>query len=121
MRLQTVGIRGLIDELIAALDSTLTRSKMVPAFLASVLIYLGMFGARALHHFVLEPEKLTWLPVVAGTAFALLVLFCRECLPLAYVVEYVSGAIGNSSVQFAVFVVVVSSTHAVWSVFGYSR
>src|SRR5579862_4045385 len=52
-------------------------------------------------------------------ALALLVLFCRECLPLAYVVEYVSGAIGNPSVQFAVFVVVVSSTHAVGSVFGY--
>jgi hypothetical protein len=74
MRLQTVGIRGLIDELIAALDSTLSRPKMVPAFAASVLIYLGMFGARAVHHLVLDPKEYAWIPVVASTAFALIVL-----------------------------------------------
>lgn len=74
MRLQTVGIRGLIDELIAALDSTLSRSKMVPAFAASVLIYLGMFGARAIHHLILDPKEYAWIPVVASTAFALIVL-----------------------------------------------
>jgi hypothetical protein len=74
MRLQTVGVRGLIDELIAALDSALTRSKMLPAFLAAVLIYLGFFGARAVHHLVFKPEEAAWLPVVAGSAFAVLVL-----------------------------------------------
>src|SRR5262245_4116609 len=42
LRLQTVGVRGLIDELIAALDSTLTRSKMLPAFAAAVLLYVGL-------------------------------------------------------------------------------
>ena len=74
MRLQTVGVRGLIDELIAALDSTLSRSKMVPAFLASILIYLGLFAARTVHQLVLDPEDVPWLPVVAGAAFAVIVL-----------------------------------------------
>lgn len=74
MRLQTVGVRGLIDELIAALDSTLARSKILPAFLASVLIYLGLFAARSAHGLVLDPGELPWLPVVAGTAFAVFVL-----------------------------------------------
>jgi hypothetical protein len=74
MRLLTVGIRGLIDELIAALDSTLTRSKMAPAFVASVLIYLGFFGARAMHHFAFNANEFAWVPTAAGAAFALLVL-----------------------------------------------
>jgi len=74
MRLQTVGVRGLIDELIAALDSTLSRSKILPAFLASILIYLGLFAARSLHHLVLDPTDVPWLPVVAGAAFAVIVL-----------------------------------------------
>jgi hypothetical protein len=73
MRLQTVGVRGLIDELIAALDSALTRSKMLPAFAAAVLIYLGFFAARVVHHLVLKDDA-PWLPLVAGTAFAVLVL-----------------------------------------------
>lgn len=74
LRLQTVGVRGLIDELIAALDSTLTRSKMVPAFLAALVLYLGMFAARVVHHLVFEPLEYAWMPVVAGAAFAVLVL-----------------------------------------------
>src|SRR5262249_36190460 len=39
LRLETVGVRGLIDELIAALDSTLGRSKMVAALVAGALLY----------------------------------------------------------------------------------
>ncbi|MSR54135.1 MAG: hypothetical protein EXS09_12710 [Gemmataceae bacterium] len=74
MRLQTVGVRGLIDELIAALDSTLSRSKIVPAFLASILIYLGLFAARTVHQLVLDPTDVPWLPVVAGAGFAVIVL-----------------------------------------------
>ena len=56
--------------------------------------------------------------VCQPVAVALLLLFCREGLALAYVVEYVTRAIGDSSVKFAVFVVVVSSAHAVGSVLG---
>jgi hypothetical protein len=81
MRLQTVGVRGLIDELIAALDSTLARSKMVPAFLASLLIFLAMFAAHAVFNLVfvpkgMRPEQVSgnWLPGVIGAAFAVLVL-----------------------------------------------
>jgi hypothetical protein len=80
MRLQTVGIRGLIDELIAALDSTLVRSKMVPAFIAAIAIYLGFFGARAVHHFMFDSKNMSWLPVVAGSAFALVVLSLLNAL-----------------------------------------
>ena len=87
MRLQTVGVRGLIDELIAALDSTLARSKMVPAFLAALLIFLGMFAAQAVFKLVFVPKGKTmaevsgnWIPVVAGSAFALLVLSVLNAL-----------------------------------------
>ncbi len=80
MRLQTVGIRGLIDELIGALDSTLTRSKIVPAFVASILVFLGFFAARVIHHTVFEPTDVPWLPVVAGSAFAVIVLSLLNAL-----------------------------------------
>lgn len=74
MRLQTVGIRGLIDELIAALDSTLMRSKLGPAFAASVVVYLGGVFAPAVHRWVFHGSEAAWLPVVASAGFALLVL-----------------------------------------------
>lgn len=80
MRLQTVGVRGLIDELIAALDTTLTRSKMVPAFVAAILIFLGFYAARAAHHLVFDPKDMPALPVVAGSAFALVVLSLLNAL-----------------------------------------
>jgi hypothetical protein len=72
MRLQTVGIRGLVEELIAALDSTLSRSKLVPAAMAGVLVYLGFFVSKALLDWLVQPAA--WVPVAAGTAFAILVL-----------------------------------------------
>jgi hypothetical protein len=76
MRLQTVGVRGLIDELISALDSTLTRSKMVPAILAGVILYLGMFLIRAAFDWTFDSTEngRAWAPVVAEAAFAVLVL-----------------------------------------------
>jgi hypothetical protein len=40
MRLRTVGVRGLIDDLIAALDATFTRDKILVAAVASGLIGL---------------------------------------------------------------------------------
>jgi hypothetical protein len=80
MRLQTVGIRGLIDELIAALDTTLTRSKIVPAFAAAILISLGFFAARAVHPLVFDPKDLPALPVFVGSAFTLVVLSLLNAL-----------------------------------------
>lgn len=76
MRLQTVGVRGLIDELVAALDSTLTRSKMVPAFVAAILLYLGMFAARVFFAWLFDRDDGNhgWVPLVVGAAFAVLVL-----------------------------------------------
>src|SRR5262245_6902486 len=76
MRLQTVGVRGLIDELISALDSTLTRSKMVPAIVAGVVLYLGMFLIRAGFDWAFNSQEngRAWVPVVAEAAFAVLVL-----------------------------------------------
>lgn len=80
MRLQTVGIRGLIDELIAALDSTLTRSKIIPAIIAAILIYLGFFGAHVVDRLLFEPKEVPWLPAVAGSAFAIAVLSLLNAL-----------------------------------------
>lgn len=80
MRLQTVGVRGLMDELVAALDSALSRTKMVPAFAAAILVFLGMFAARTVHRWLAEPGAFPWLPVVAGTAFAVLILSILNAL-----------------------------------------
>jgi hypothetical protein len=74
LRLQTVGIRGLVDELIAALDSTLNSGKLMFACVVSTLGALAMFGAilgaRAIH-----PEG-HWLAealsgIVAGVALGI--------------------------------------------------
>src|ERR1700746_2524134 len=53
-------------------------------------------------------------------ATALRLLLWGEGLPLSNIVEYVTRTIGHSSVEFAVFVVIVSSAHAAGSVFGHS-
>jgi hypothetical protein len=45
LRLQTVGVRGLVDELIGALDSTLVRKKIAVALLAALA--LGLLFALA--------------------------------------------------------------------------
>ena len=52
----------------------LTRSKLGPAFLASILAYLGIFAAPAAHLWLFPSGEAAWLPVVAGAGFALLVL-----------------------------------------------
>jgi hypothetical protein len=80
MRLQTVGVRGLIDELISALDSTIGRTKMVPAFIASILVFGGMFVAHLVHRKFFNPDEATWLPAVAGSAFAVVVLSVLNAL-----------------------------------------
>jgi hypothetical protein len=71
LRLQTVGVRGLIDELIAALDSTLSRSKMFPAFFAALVLCIGMYAVRVVvSSFSSSP---VW-PRVAEAAVAILTL-----------------------------------------------
>lgn len=80
MRLQTVGVRGVIDELFAALDSTLSRSKMVPAFIAGILVYVGFFAARVVHDQVFGVGRFDWLPIVAGAGFAVIVLSVLNAL-----------------------------------------
>jgi hypothetical protein len=80
MRLQTVGVRGLIDELISALDSTIARTKMVPAFIAAILVYVGMFAAHVVHRKFFNADEVVWLPLVTGTAFAVLVLSVLNAL-----------------------------------------
>jgi hypothetical protein len=46
LRLQTVGVRGLVDELIGALDSTLVRKKIAVALMAALLLgVLFAFGS----------------------------------------------------------------------------
>src|SRR5262249_8746170 len=72
LRLQTVGVRGLIDELIAALDITVNRTKMIPEIIAAVLLYLGMYAIRILVNEWFEPPA--WVPLVVAAAFALIVL-----------------------------------------------
>lgn len=47
LRLQTVGVRGLGEELLAALDSTLVRGKLVIGGLAGLLLALSATGLRA--------------------------------------------------------------------------
>ena len=78
MRLQTVGVRGLIDELVAALDSTLTKSKIVPALIAGIVLYLGLFSTRVLTECIWAERH--WAGLVAGTAFAVLVLSLANAL-----------------------------------------
>jgi hypothetical protein len=73
MRLQTVGVRGLIDELIAALDSTLTKTKIVPALFAGVLLYMALFGAQVIaDKFFVPGHQIETVGVAA--AFIILVL-----------------------------------------------
>ncbi len=78
MRLQTVGIRGLVDELVAAFDSTVSSGKLVVASsigaAASVVILLIMRGAFAIY-----PEGL-WFAELAGGITALLGLASLSAL-----------------------------------------
>jgi hypothetical protein len=80
MRLQTVGVRGLIDELISALDSTIARTKMVPAVVAALLVFGGLFTIRWAFRKVLDGAGPDWLPDAIGAAWAILVLSVLNAL-----------------------------------------
>jgi hypothetical protein len=80
MRLQTVGVRGLIDELISALDSTIARTKMGPAIVAAILVFGGMFAANVAYRHLITGNDWPWLPTAVGCAFAVLILSVLNAL-----------------------------------------
>ena len=71
MRLRTVGLRGLVDELMAALDNTLSRPKLVAAGAVGVLSGLVVAVAGSLTSFLPRSEAAVgW--IVAGLVLLLL-------------------------------------------------
>jgi hypothetical protein len=78
MRLQTVGIRGLVDELIAAFDSTVSSGKLIVASsigaVTSVVVLLIMRGAFAIY------AEGRWLAELAGGVATLLGLAALTAL-----------------------------------------
>jgi hypothetical protein len=72
MRLQTVGVRGLVDELIAAFDSTVGAGKLVVACAVATFGSLAVFLALRLVLVVL-PEGV-WLAQVVGGLIGLFFL-----------------------------------------------
>lgn len=64
MRLQTVGIRGLVDELIAAFDSTVSTGKLVVAAAVAVAGALGVYLVMRLT--LLALSDAFWLAEVLG-------------------------------------------------------
>lgn len=80
MRLQTVGVRGLIDELISALDSTIARTKMVPAVVAALLVFGGLFTIHWFFRKVLDHAGPVWLPGTIGAVWMILVLSVLNAL-----------------------------------------
>jgi hypothetical protein len=84
-RLQTVGVRGLVEELLAALDSTLVRRKLTVALVGAlgVGLVLGLTPVR-LAAFGLTGTEVAWL-VTCG----LLVLFAALTAALLTRMTYV--------------------------------
>jgi len=76
MQLQTVGVRGLAEELLAAMDSTLVRSKLAIAALAGLLGGLAFAAANLLESSVEWP----WLPWVVAGILCWLILACCGAL-----------------------------------------
>jgi hypothetical protein len=72
LRLQTVGVRGLVDELFAALDSTLSRPKLGTAFAATVVLFVGLYAGPIVLRRAFDPPD--WVPIAAGAGFALIVV-----------------------------------------------
>jgi len=84
MQLQTVGVRGLAEELLAAMDSTLVRSKLVIAALAGFLGGLAFVAANLVESSV----AWAWLPwAVAGLVCLVLVACCAAVLTQMTFVE----------------------------------
>jgi hypothetical protein len=77
MQLQAVGVRGLVEELLAALDSSLVRSKLVIAALTALGCGVVLVIATIVQHQVPWP----WLPwLVAGLLCLGIVSWCAAFL-----------------------------------------
>ncbi len=84
MHLQTVGVRGLVEELLAAMDSALVRSKLIIAALAGVGCGLAFAVAAFAQHWVDWPV-LPW--VLAGLVCVVFVAWCAALLTQMTFVE----------------------------------
>jgi hypothetical protein len=94
LQLQSVGLRGLAEELLSAMDSTLVRSKLVIAGLVGI-VGAGVIAGADL---VPSPPELSWLPWLAPAL--LLAVF---------------GAIGSALLTQMTFVEVSRLRPARWS------
>jgi hypothetical protein len=84
LQLKTVGVRGLAEELLAAMDSTLVRGKLVIAAQAGLLGGL----AFAVAHWMEGGVEWPWLPwIVAGLGCVLIVACCAALLTQMTFVE----------------------------------
>lgn len=85
-RLQTVGVQGLVDELLAALDSTLLRNKIVTGCVAGILSGVALAFARTLSRSpALEGRPVTWL--AAGLGILIVCALCNTLLAQMTFVE----------------------------------
>jgi hypothetical protein len=84
MQLQTVGVRGLVEELLTAMDSSLVRSKLMIAALAGFLGGVAVAGATLAQEWVKWPG-LSW--VVAGLVCIGILAWCTALLTQMTFVE----------------------------------
>lgn len=84
LRLQTLGVCGFVDELLAALDSALLPNKLTPALLLGVVLgLLGGAGYLTLKR-VFPDEELAVRGLQAGIAFLLIVPLACIVTQLTY-------------------------------------
>jgi hypothetical protein len=84
MRLKTVGVRGLAEELLAAMDSALVRGKLGIAAATGLVGAAVVFAAGEMAKVALRP----WLPwVVAGLVVVLIGALCSALLTQMTFVE----------------------------------
>jgi hypothetical protein len=86
LRLQTIGVRGLVDELLAALDSTLVRHKIVAGCIAGVITGVLVAFVRMFPHFAAVGRlPLAWL--IAGVIGLVVYALCNVVLAQMTFVE----------------------------------
>jgi hypothetical protein len=85
LQLQTVGVRGFFEELLAALDSTLVRMKLWPAVAAALLGGLALLAAHP--EMELIPWPAPWRWAAAGAAVVVVLAACQSLLTQTTYVE----------------------------------
>lgn len=85
LQLQTIGVRGFFEELLAALDSTLVRMKLVPAAVAGLLGSLVVLTADLTADLALLPP--VWMKVTVGAVLLLITAACTSLLTQMNYVE----------------------------------